>query len=480
MPKSLQGTRYFWILLLVTISGLSFSIYWTLSNEYVPINKNTIFHNGTDLDAIVTVENYTKVPLQSFFNPKIANVTVEIYFKKLPTFLKGIKLSSNGSSILTTSNETFTAVNKFQVPNKPDIAKEIQNNKSEALSAPIPTSPRFSASSSNLTKVEIKQVEASTYQAPNLPNNTIDNKLDTRWSALGDPQSITYTFDKRYNISAIGISFYNANLRQYSFEINGQRFNSSTNGATSQNFTLKTPVTSTHNLTIIGHGSSENLWNSYNEVTIYGKVISAINPVPSITADSSTVAAVKYTVRLNMGHPLVVGNFSDQYTVNLFYRKVQDTGNILVDKIPFIWRIQTMDWSIISYFWILFAGVLLSRMFTFRGQNSVKSNLMIKFEPLELAWVPFSAIITLLILSSFMNQLFHSLTPNILLNLALTFAFGFGFDKILEVWQKSPGLDRQANANAGGAANNANAGGAANNANAGGAANNANANAGGQ
>jgi hypothetical protein len=120
----------------------------------------------------------------------------------------------------------------------------------------------------------------------------------------------------------------------------------------------------------------------------------------------------------------------------------------LVDKIPFTWQIQTLDWSIISYFWILFAGVLLSRMFTFRFRsNDERSKIFIKFTSLELAWVPFSAIITMLIFSSFMNQIFHTLSPNVILNLALTFAFGFGFDKILEVWQKSPSLDREANAN---------------------------------
>lgn len=447
MPESLEDTKYFWILLIVTLTGLGFSIYWTLSNEYVPINKNSLFHNGTDLDAIVTVENYTKVPLQSFFNPKVANVTVEAYYKKLPIFLKGIKLSSNGSSILTTSNETFTPVNKFQPMSKSNINKDIQN-KTSRLPTPAPSTQ--SSALSNLTKVQIKSVNAS-FQPPNLPNHTLDTELNTRWSEQGDPQTITYTFDKRYNIHMVGISFYRADLRQNYFEVNGQRFNSSQTETQVQNFTLKIPILNTNNITITGHGNSNDDWNSYNEVIIYGKESDLIKPKPSNVSDLtgySGVVAVKYTVRLNMGHPLLAGNFSDQYTVNLFYRKIQDSGNILVDKIPFTWQIQTLDWSIISYFWILFAGVLLSRMFTFRFRsNDERSKIFIKFTSLELAWVPFSAIITMLIFSSFMNQIFHTLSPNVILNLALTFAFGFGFDKILEVWQKSPSLDREANAN---------------------------------
>jgi len=34
--------------------------------------------------------------------------------------------------------------------------------------------------------------------------------------------------------------------------------------------------------------------------------------------------------------------------------------------------------------------------------------------------------------------LFHQLNANILTNLAIAFAFGFVFDKILEAWRKSP------------------------------------------
>jgi hypothetical protein len=267
LPRGLKGSKYFWILVLTTIVGLVLSIYWTLSNEYVPINKNTIFHSGKDLDVIVTAENYTKVPLASFLFPKTAEVSVDVYYKSLPIFLKGVKLSSNGSSILTTKTTNFETLNKTKYPN-------------------------------------------------------------------------------------------------------------------------------------------------------------------------SQPMAANYTVTLNMGHPLIIGNYSDQYTVNLFYRINNDTGNIYVEKVPFTWRIQILDWSLLSYFWIIFSGVLLSRMFIFKGNSSIR------FNALELVWVPFSAVITLLIFSSFMDQMYNKLTINILTNLALAFAFGFGFDKVLEVWQKSPGLER--------------------------------------
>jgi hypothetical protein len=50
--------------------------------------------------------------------------------------------------------------------------------------------------------------------------NTIDNNLNTSWSAIGDVQSINYTFDKSYNVSKVGIAFYKGNVRENFFEIN--------------------------------------------------------------------------------------------------------------------------------------------------------------------------------------------------------------------------------------------------------------------
>src|SRR5206468_6946461 len=82
--------------------------------------------------------------------------------------------------------------------------------------------------------------------------------------------------------------------------------------------------------------------------------------------------ATNYTIRLKIGHQLTVGNYSDQNAVNLYYRKDNDTFSKYVEKIPFTWHIQTLDWSILSYFWIIFSGVLLSRMLTFRGQKTIK------------------------------------------------------------------------------------------------------------
>jgi hypothetical protein len=259
----------FLILLGITIIGLVFVFYQTATNEYVPENRNSIFHDGKDLQVIVTIENNTQVPLANFFNHKLTQVNVEVYYKVTPLFLKGIKLSSNGSSILTVKDADFHVANR--------------------------------ASKQNVTTV-------------------------------------------------------------------------------------------------------------------------------------NSLAAV-YNVSMQLGHPLDVRTYDDQYNINLFYRKLSDNGSLLVEKVPFIWSIHTLDWSKVNYFWLIFAGVFLSRIFTIRPGNKTK------FKSLELVWIPFSAIITLLVFASFKDQV--NLTGDILTNLSLAFGFGFAFDKVLEVWQKSPELDRE-------------------------------------
>ena len=54
----------------------------------------------------------------------------------------------------------------------------------------------------------------------NVAENTLDNDLDTRWSALGDGQSIAYDFgDVRQQFTGVDIAFFRGNERTANFEI---------------------------------------------------------------------------------------------------------------------------------------------------------------------------------------------------------------------------------------------------------------------
>jgi hypothetical protein len=144
----------------------------------------------------------------------------------------------------------------------------------------------------------------------------------------------------------------------------------------------------------------------------------------------------KYDLKLLVRHPLVVTNQTEKYSLDIYYRLTNETtGELRKLSIPLQWNVRSLDFSPITYFWIIFSGVLLSRVFSIPSVNP-NPDAWRSLGNREYLWVPFSAIITLLIFTSFHQQV--KLTSDILLNFALAFGFGFGFDKVFESWNKAP------------------------------------------
>jgi len=261
-PKRRSSFTFFF-LLIVFISGIILTAYFSVMSEYVPAHQKVIYRNGSDLAVIITIDDDMQIPLQNYFFHKKSLVKTEIYFKNVPMFMKDVKLASNSTA--------------------------------------------FSAS-------------IITVKDANVTNPTSKSRV------------------------------------------------------------LVAPV--------------------------------------------------------EIGHSLSLKNYSEPYYLDIYYRKGNDTGQLLRESIPFVWSVTTLDFGQPSYFWIVFFGVLLSRVFTFTRNPSTKVSGSIHLTRLELLWVPFSAFITLLIFSSFRNE-FHP-SEDIITNLALAFGFGFGFDKIFETWSKAP------------------------------------------
>jgi hypothetical protein len=153
-------------------------------------------------------------------------------------------------------------------------------------------------------------------------------------------------------------------------------------------------------------------------------------------------------------HNLQVNNFTKPYTVDIIY--FNRTGGFNDLSFTFDWSAKTMDLGIFSYFWIVLIGVMVSRLLSLilnklsdakralkEAAKSNQKNLQMELKDLkykislstnDIVWIAFSFVIALLIFSGFSGQV--HLTTNILTNIALAFAFGFGFDKVLEVAKK--------------------------------------------
>jgi hypothetical protein len=110
----------------------------------------------------------------------------------------------------------------------------------------------------------------------NLPQNTLDNNANTRWSNFGLPSSIQYDLDASQLICDVDIAWYRGNLRVNTFTISasndGQAFQTIFNGQSSGRTTAAerydiADVTAKY-LRITVTENTENSWASITEVDI--------------------------------------------------------------------------------------------------------------------------------------------------------------------------------------------------------------------
>ncbi|WP_238403427.1 DUF7594 domain-containing protein [Paenibacillus mesophilus] len=122
----------------------------------------------------------------------------------------------------------------------------------------------------------------------NVPANTIDDDLDTRWSALGDGQWIAYDLGSVRTVRSVSLAWYRGKDRTSTFDIEMSAdganwtkvFGGSSSGGTAGLENYATGEQSARYVRIVGHGNSQNLFNSITEARIYDRVASEQNKPP--------------------------------------------------------------------------------------------------------------------------------------------------------------------------------------------------------
>lgn len=111
----------------------------------------------------------------------------------------------------------------------------------------------------------------------NSASNTVDNNLDTRWSADGNDGSqwIQYDFGNTVSVSAIDIAFYKGDIRSTYFRIESSNDAStwvtqldtlsSGDKLEQETFNLNDAITARY-IRYVGFGNSSNSWNSVTEI----------------------------------------------------------------------------------------------------------------------------------------------------------------------------------------------------------------------
>ena len=122
----------------------------------------------------------------------------------------------------------------------------------------------------------------------NIPQNTIDNNLDTRWSNLGLPSWIQYDLGATTGVCYVDIAWYRGDLRINTFTISVSNdnvnfqpiFNAKNSGATTGLERYDIPDTNARYLRITVTGNTENTWASISEVKVNPGTSSPPPPPP--------------------------------------------------------------------------------------------------------------------------------------------------------------------------------------------------------
>ena len=128
----------------------------------------------------------------------------------------------------------------------------------------------------------------------NLPGNTVDGSLSTRWSANGDGHWIRYDLGASRLVARVSIAFYNGNLRRGLFDLQVSSDNATwtnvltgaqSSGTSTQEQLFDIPDTLARYVRYLGHGNSINSWNSLTEVSLFtpSDVPPTATPTPTST-----------------------------------------------------------------------------------------------------------------------------------------------------------------------------------------------------
>jgi len=130
---------------------------------------------------------------------------------------------------------------------------------------------------------EIVNIEASSYQSPNLPYNIIDGDISTMWSAEGDNQWLILKLEKPYFLQHIIVAFNPGQKSESYFEILGSEdkvnwepiLTKSASCTFSGNpqvfeFPASKSVKKYCYVKLIGRCNSKNTWNFISELKIFG------------------------------------------------------------------------------------------------------------------------------------------------------------------------------------------------------------------
>jgi len=165
--------------------------------------------------------------------------------------------------------------------------------------APVCYTLHFTAPSSapTMPKLAVASVSASGHDG-NVPQNTLDGDLATRWSADGDGQWIQYDLGSEASVNYLEIAFFRGDQRKTFFDIatssdgtNWTRvFMGESSGTTAQFERFSFKPAQARYVRIVGYGNTVNTFTSVADVTIHGQrdqTAPTVAAVPDMRANAA-------------------------------------------------------------------------------------------------------------------------------------------------------------------------------------------------
>lgn len=150
-------------------------------------------------------------------------------------------------------------------------------------------------------------------------------------------------------------------------------------------------------------------------------------PKSSKLPKEDSINSSLYQMNITVRNDGIINNTKQNYSIVILYSS--DTyKSINKTQIPFPWNIKEQDMALMTYFWIVLAGVLSSTAISML--SIAPEGQAVEMRRSDAIWIALSFIIALAIFSGFNDV---KITNYIIFNIGLAFGFGFGSDRILSL-----------------------------------------------
>ena len=137
----------------------------------------------------------------------------------------------------------------------------------------------------------------------NKPENVLDRNYQTRWSAESNGAYITLELDDIHPVAYIGVANYNGDQRQETLSVqvstDGQNFEEIVTKYVVPDLTqamVPVDLGATYDakyVRVVGYGNTQNAWNSFTEISIYGPMEDGSMPVATDGPGANTSATLE-------------------------------------------------------------------------------------------------------------------------------------------------------------------------------------------